>query len=148
MKRVTGMIRKILAMRWEERALLGRALFAVISCRVALYVLPKSPIQRLSARPDPRSPNPAQFAPERLAWAVQTAARRVPGATCLTQALALHRLLGKAGHAAEIRIGVAKGERGRLDSHAWVVCRGRVLVGDGGDLGRYEPILSLGGEHP
>ena len=135
-------------MRWGERILLGRALFAVASCRIALYVLPTSPIQRLAARPELKSPTLAQFSPERLAWAVQAAARRVPGATCLTQALALHRLLAKAGHASEIRIGVAKGERGSLESHAWVVCDGRVLVGDGGDLARYEPILSLGAEHP
>ena len=148
MKRVTEMVGKIAAMRWEERILLGRALCAVISCRVALFVLPTSPIQRLATRPGSLSPSLAQFSPDRLAWAVQAAARRVPGATCLTQALALHRLLAKAGHRAEIHIGVAKGERGSLDSHAWVVCHGSVLVGDGGDLERYEPILSLRAEHP
>jgi hypothetical protein len=56
-------------------------------------------------------------------------------------------LLAMAGHPAEIRIGVAKGEKG-IDSHAWVVCHGRVLAGDDGALGRYEPILSLGTERP
>lgn len=148
MKGATGTIGKILALPKGERRLLAHALILVAACRVALHVVPSSRVRHLAARPAVRSPSLSQFPPERLAWAVGAAARRIPGATCLTQALALHRLLAKAGHAAEIRIGVAKGERGRLDSHAWVVCHGTVLSGDDGDLGRFEPILSLGTVRP
>ena len=143
-----GTIGKVIAMPTRERLLLGRAFFLVVACRLALHLAPPSSLRGLAARPQGRSPTLEQFSPSRLAWAVRAAARRVPGATCLTQALALQRLLAKAGHDAEIRIGVAKSEGGGLDSHAWVVCHGRVLVGDDGDLGRYEPILSLGLERP
>ena len=143
-----GTIGKLIAMPGRERLLLARALFMVVACRLALLLAPASHLRRLAARPEGKSAALAQFSPSRLVWAVQVASRRLPGATCLTQALALQRLLAKAGHDAEIRIGVAKSEGGGLDSHAWVVCHGRVLVGDDGDLGRYEPILSLGLERP
>lgn len=144
MKHAAGTIRKFLASPKGEWLLLARALYVVVLCRMALHVIPLSRIRDLATRPSCRTASLAEFPPDRIAWAVQTAARRVPGATCLTQSLALHHLLAKAGHAAEIHIGVAKGERGGLDSHAWVVCHDRVLVGDGGDLGRYQPIVSLG----
>ena len=44
----------------------------------------------------------------RLEWAVRAAGRRVPMASCLTQALALQFLLGRSGHFSEVLIGVRK----------------------------------------
>ncbi len=134
---------KLLAMPARDRRLLVRALCVVFAFRVALRVMEWSRIRALAARSEGRSAALAKRAPARLAWAVRAAARRVPGATCLTQSLALRHLLAKAGHAAEIRIGVATGHGG-LDSHAWVVCHGTVLAGDTGDLERYQQILSMG----
>jgi len=138
---------KLLAMPAGERRLLVRALCLVFAFRVALRVMDWSRIRALAARSEGRSAVLAKLAPVRLAWAVRAAARRVPGATCMTQSFALRHLLAQAGHAAEIRIGVARSERGGLDSHAWVVCHGSVLVGDTGDLERYRPILSMGSRH-
>ena len=138
---------KLLAMPAGERRLLARALCLVLGFRIAIRVMDWSRIRALAARSEGRSVVLAKHPPARLAWAVKAAARRVPGATCLTQSLALRHLLAKAGHAAEIRIGVARSEPGRLDSHAWVVCHGRVLVGDTGDLERYQPILSMTTRH-
>ena len=135
---------KFLAMPAGDRRLLLRALCLVFAFRVVLRVMDWSRIRALAARSEGPSTVLAKLAPARLAWAVQAAARRVPGATCLTQSFALRHMLAKAGHAAEIRIGVAKSGHGGLDSHAWVVCHGRVLVGDTGDLARYQPILSMG----
>ncbi len=137
-----------MAMPLGEKLLLARVLLLVVAFRIALWIVPASRIRELAARPVKSSPSLAVFPPEHLAWAVRAAARRVPRATCLTQALALRRLLAKAGHAAEIRIGVAKGKDRELDSHACVVCHGRALVADGEDPGRYSPILSLGAGRP
>jgi len=131
-------------MRGAERRLLVRALCLVVAFRIALRVMDWSRIRALAARSEGRSAALAKLPPVRLAWAVRAAARRVPGATCLTESFALNHLLAKAGHAAEIRIGVARSQQGGLDSHAWVVCHGKVLVGDTGDLERYQRILSMG----
>jgi hypothetical protein len=144
MHRAAGPVIKLLAMPARDRRLLARALCLVVGFRVALRVMDWSRIRALAARSEGRSAVLAKLPPVRLAWAVRAAARSVPGATCLTQSLALRHLLAKAGHAAEIRIGVARSEHGGLDSHAWVVCHGRVLVGDTGDLERYQPIMAMG----
>ena len=135
---------KLLAMPARDRRLLVRALCVVFAFRIGLLVMDWPRIRALAVRSERRSAALAELAPARLAWAVRAAARRVPGATCLTQSLALRHLLAKAGHAAEIRIGVATTGHGGLDSHAWVVCHGRVLAGDTGDLERYQPIMSMG----
>lgn len=65
----------------------------------------------------------------RVRWGVAKAARLVPDATCLTQALAVEFLLGWHGQQAEVHIGVAKGGDGRLCAHAWVTSCGRVVIG-------------------
>lgn len=67
---------------------------------------------------------------ERISWAISAAARRVPRASCLTQALAGTLLLAVHGHAATLRVGVAKDPDGRLQAHAWVESEGRTILGD------------------
>lgn len=71
------------------------------------------------------------------------AARYVPRATCLTQALALQAMLGRAGTPSELRIGVARGKETEVDAHAWLECEGRVVIGDG-QLERYVPMPGFG----
>jgi hypothetical protein len=74
-----------------------------------------------------------------LAWAVAATSRYVPRATCLTQALALHILLRRAGLESRIHIGVAK-EDGIFRAHAWVESQEQVVIGNC-DLNQYIPIL-------
>ena len=78
--------------------------------------------------------------PRAWAWAVRAAARRVPRASCLTQALALEALLAEAGHRATLRIGVARKEDRTFEAHAWVESEGHVLIGRLPDLQRFAPL--------
>lgn len=64
-----------------------------------------------------------------IAWAVTTAARYVPGATCLTQALAAQRLHTRSGCATELRLGATKGPDDVFRAHAWLERGDRVVVG-------------------
>jgi len=77
-----------------------------------------------------------------LARAVRGAARLVPRASCLVQALALEALLARAGHDAVVRLGVSSGPV--FDAHAWVECDGAILIGGSG-ADRYTPIAALDG---
>lgn len=82
---------------------------------------------------------------EDVAWAVRGVSRRVPKATCLTQALSLNLLLTRRGEKSEVKIGIARtGERG-LKSHAWVEQDGRIIIGDNGELDVYSTMVSLEG---
>ena len=63
-----------------------------------------------------------------LSWAITQAARFIPGASCLTQALSLQVLLSKAGLHSRLCIGVRKESKG-FEAHAWIERDGRVLIG-------------------
>src|SRR5438128_8902961 len=112
----------------DERALLVDAALLLAGIRIALWLLPYSALRDLLQTGRQGSAGKSGIAtPQRLAWAVRVASRFVPAATCLTQSLALHRLLARSGYASRVQIGVAK-ENGRFQAHAWVEHRGKVLL--------------------
>jgi hypothetical protein len=129
----------------QERSLLLRAVILVVAVRLALWTMPLRAVRKLLAKYATTSANLPAIPVKRLSWAVQAAARRIPAASCLTQALALQHLLACAGHPAELRIGVAKDTTRGFQSHAWVEYRGQILLGDNGELEHYSPILALKG---
>jgi hypothetical protein len=117
-------VRRFLDLSTEERVLLVRAIVALMLVRLAL---PFVSLERLE-----RWARPARGAERSLAaivWAVRTAARRLPGTTCLPAALVLQRMLCGAGHRSELHVGVARAGNG-LAAHAWVARDGEVLIGD------------------
>ena len=128
---------KLVALPRVRRRLFLRALVAVTAFRAALTVLPFRRTRQLAAREHGRTTPHAT--PDDLAWAVSAAARRVPGATCLTQALALQALLRREGHDATLKLGVARGELGALEAHAWLESGGRVVIG-GPQAARFLPL--------
>lgn len=78
-----------------------------------------------------------------VVWAVQGVGRRLPGMTCLVQALAANAMLSRRGVHARVRIGVRPATRpaAPLDAHAWLESAGgRVLIGDVPELAQYQPL--------
>jgi hypothetical protein len=84
----------------------------------------------------------------KVVWAVSAAARRVPKATCLTQALATQIMLGRRGHRTSLHFGVQKTEQGQFDAHAWIEREGRILIGFNDNFDRLTPLPTLDGELP
>ena len=119
------------------------AFVLVAIVRLALWTMPFRAVRKLMAKRPATSPKLATIPVKRLVWGVQVAARRIPAASCLTQALALQYLLARAGHRAEFHIGVAKDPVRGFQSHAWVEYSGQILIGDNGELEHYSPILAL-----
>jgi hypothetical protein len=74
---------------------------------------------------------------------VTRAARRVPRATCLTQAIAAAILLGRRGVPASIRFGVARDGGGKFIAHAWVESGGRIVLGGVTSPQRYAAFPAL-----
>ena len=122
----------------EDRSALMRAFHTLAAWRVGLWLFPVGALRR-RARPAGRLQRPMTV--ERVEWAVNRAARYVPGATCLTQALAAQSLLRRSGHASQLHIGVARGPGREFGAHAWLQCHDRVVIG-GTDLDRYTPLLA------
>jgi hypothetical protein len=136
-------IRQFANLTPRERLLLLRAVILVATVRLALWTMPFRAVRKLLGKRPAVSVKLAAIPMKRLSWAVQAAARRIPAASCLTQALALQHLLARAGHPAELHIGVAKDTTRGFQSHAWVESRGQILLGDNGELEHYSPILAL-----
>jgi hypothetical protein len=125
-----------------ERKLLLATFALVAAIRLLLWTVSFRLVRRLIFTPTAVFPALAQIPVRRLSWSVQASARRIPAASCLTQAIALHWLLTRAGRAANLRIGVARDGSAGLASHAWLEHEGEILIGDNGELDRYSPILA------
>jgi len=124
----------------SDRSLFLVALAAIVSARVGLWVTSFGRLRRSVERmaPPHGSPDPTPGEADRIGWAIGSAARFVPDATCLPQALAAEAMLRRRGHPADLRLGVTR-DRDGVEAHAWVESYGRVIVGDG-DLDRFEPL--------
>ena len=121
---------------WElpasDRRLLLEALRELTTVRLALHARPVSALKREPAA-EARALDPA-----RIAWAVRAAARVIPGAACLAQALAVQRMLAARGRTSSVEVGVAKNHAG-IEAHAWLVCDGQIVIG-GEQAGAFVPL--------
>jgi hypothetical protein len=129
---VTALLVKAGALRLDDWALLGRALFTLARVRVALWLVPWRRL--LPALHTTR--RVGRFQPRRLEWAIRIASRAVPGATCLTQAMALHELFARFGYPSIVQVGVRRGERD-FSAHAWVDYQGQSFLSSPAEVARY-----------
>lgn len=149
-QRPVARIRSRLALLLTERALVLRALVIVVAVRVALSCLPSGRVIRATMRLQTMriqrsgvdAAARAGWSPERVARAVRIASRRVPRATCLTQAVSTQLLLASAGRPSRIRLGVGRDDRGAFCAHAWLEVDGVVVIG-GEELERYVRLPDL-----
>ena len=132
-------LRTFARLSWGERVLLARAAGVAWMVRLGLWLLPFRLLQEQvrSVRTRGRS----RYAVNRLVWAVETACRYVPRATCLTRAIALQVLLRQQGYDSVVRIGIAK-EHGRFESHAWLESEGSILIGGQESAERYAEMVA------
>jgi len=113
-----------------ERRLVIRALWRVALVRLLLVVRPFSHVRERAATLARERPSRTYTPDARtVGWSVRSAARLVPGASCLTQALAAHIILEQCGHRSTLHVGVSR-ERGTFEAHAWVESGGAIIVGE------------------
>jgi hypothetical protein len=145
-----GTLSKWLALSWQERILVVQVVPLLLGIRLGLRLFPlQSLVKGLSwFAAHLRGRELGLAYPERVAWAVSAAGRRVIGERrCLAQALAVLVLLERRNYPAELCFGVAKTQEGRLEAHAWVESGGQVLVGGPEDsLGRFTRLTAFDGE--
>jgi hypothetical protein len=112
----------------REVLFLARCLTVVSAVRLALTLSSYRRVRSLVTRQDAR--RDASIADlRRVAWGVAAAARLVPGASCLTQALAGQYLLARQGNASKISIGIEKGTGSDLKAHAWLMSGNHIVLG-------------------
>jgi hypothetical protein len=140
---------KILRLKNRDRQLLLITFTLLGAIRLGLWLLPFPKWRRLlSHLMQPKSKlqgaNPTSVS--QVVWAVSVASRYMPGGVkCLARALATQVLLSQHGHPADLHIGVAKGEGGQLEAHAWVESQGQIVIGHLSNLSRFTPLPAFGG---
>ena len=121
-------LRRILRLGIRHFGPLCRALGAVLAFRIALvffkYRQIAGKIHVQHARAGQSSEKPIV-----TAWAGKQAARVVPFASCLTQALALQYLLAANAHSSVVRVGVRTDEKNTVHAHSWVLLDDVVILG-------------------
>jgi hypothetical protein len=130
----------------DKRLVLGTfGLLGII--RVGLWLLPFQTLRNILAKftPVPGSSQATANSEtvKKIVRTVRSLSHYIPRATCLTQALAVTVLLSRRGQPASLQIGVSKGERGRLEAHAWVEIQGRIVIGKQSNHSRYAVLSSL-----
>ncbi|RWD59762.1 MAG: lasso peptide biosynthesis B2 protein [Mesorhizobium sp.] len=119
---------RVLSLSGPEVLFLARCLAVVGAVRLGLTLSSYNRVRSLVTRLEAR--NDAGIADlRRVAWGVAAAARFVPGASCLTQALAGQYLLARQGNASNIRIGIERDTGAELKAHAWLVSGNHIVLG-------------------
>jgi Transglutaminase-like superfamily len=135
--------RRLWALPAPERRLLVEAAGRLLAARAALWWLPPSAVARAGHAGARRDGAPDPAVEQRVAWAVQAVARRLPTVFrgCLPQALAACAMLRRRGIAARLVIGVRRAPApGPIEAHAWVESGGRVILGGMDDLPSFVPL--------
>ena len=77
-----------------------------------------------------------------MRWMSAAAARLVPYASCLTQALSGQYLLARQGNASKIRIGIERDTGTQLKAHAWLMSGDQIVLG--GSIDRFAHLVDHG----
>ncbi len=148
LSRTTSFVRQVRTLPPEEFILFANALILVLSVRVALWLLPSRVIVQRVHEASKRSHSTARsrIRPDQIGWAIDAASRRVPRASCLTQAVAGQILLRRHGIAATFQVGVIRDHQG-FRAHAWIEEGGRILIGGAGSR-QFTPMTEFHAVHP
>ena len=74
-----------------------------------------------------------------IIWAINVLGNKVPGATCLSNAITAKTMLGRQGFEAVIHIGIKKNS-GKVIGHAWVEFNGEIILGGKNSPSSFIPI--------
>jgi hypothetical protein len=123
--------------------------FALLAASVAIRVVPFRFLVRTIASGRERLVDErAQQEIDRVRWAVEGAARRLPWRiVCFQKGLAVQRLLARRGIPSNLHYGVAHEEHGELKAHVWVTHRDRYVIG-GEEAGRFARLATYPSRGP
>jgi hypothetical protein len=143
---------RFLRLAREERRILVRSTLMLALIHLSLGRMPFTVLRRLIAgrhgRERPVATNRSLV--DQIVWAVTAAGARIPGPpTCLSRALTVQSMLARRGFPSRLHVGVARGNQGQLEGHAWVESEGRILIGGtASDIGQFTRLAAFDVESP
>ncbi|ELS02521.1 hypothetical protein Xen7305DRAFT_00022350 [Xenococcus sp. PCC 7305] len=130
---------------WQDRILVIKATILLGLIRLGLKFLHLKTLRKCLNKISQSSqkPNRESISIYKIIWSVTTASSYMPQVKCLARALAAKTLLEQQGYSATICIGVAKDQQQTFIAHAWVECKGRVVIGGvGNSINKYQ-VMSI-----
>ena len=115
----------------EARGLVVEAAMLLGFVSIGLRTMPFGSLRRTLDRYAARRPRERRSSRSDVGWAVNAAGRRLPGRTCLIEALAADVMLRRRGYEPRLQLGVRKSSDPSrpVDAHAWIECDGEIVVG-------------------
>ena len=145
--RLYYLARRFAALEGRERLCLLPATMSLLLTRLRLRWLPLRKVLQWAELPVAETNNGSGSVDPRTRCRVRAAERAghwlFPRNPCLTQALVVHRLLRRRGHASELRIGIRANSGKLQDAHAWVEYGGVVWIGERGLSEAHIPLPPL-----
>jgi Transglutaminase-like superfamily len=141
-------LHKLFSLQASDRHLLIKTFILLGAIRLGLWLLKFRTLLKLLAEISSQNEElqvAKQVSAGKIVWAVNAVSRYMPGVKCLARALTAEIMMKSYGYSPQLRIGVAKGEKGNLQAHAWIEYQGKVAIGNLPDLSRYIPLPSLQG---
>ncbi|NEO97791.1 MAG: lasso peptide biosynthesis B2 protein [Symploca sp. SIO2E9] len=142
-------LRKLVRLSAGDYQLLFKTFVLLGLVRLGLWLLPFPSLRQAIAKISQSNSKQLQVkavSVGKIIWAVNVSSYYMPGGVkCLARALTTQVFMSRYGHLPELRIGVAKGEGGQFEAHAWVESQGQVVIGNLVDLSRFMPLPSLEG---
>ena len=132
---------RVLSLSGPEMLFLAHCLAVVVAVRLGLTLLSYNKVRHMVTRLDAREAADIGDL-RRVAWGVAAAARLVPGASCLTQALSGQYLLARQGSASKISIGIERNAGTELKAHAWLMSGDHIVLG--GSLSGFTHLVDHG----
>jgi len=138
-----NLLRKFHRLPKREKHLFFRAVFMLFYYRIRLKT---TSLQTLFTSVCNRSQKiqlykkDQSITPERIGRLISRAARFVPYATCLSQALVGKILFAENGYTTEFHIGVCKDTAAGFEAHAWLSLDEKIILGYHPDLSRYKEL--------
>ncbi|GLR40276.1 hypothetical protein GCM10007880_07920 [Mesorhizobium amorphae] len=118
----------VLSLSGSEMLFLAHCLLVVAAVRLGLTLFSYNRLRRRVTQLD--APHEAGIGDlRRVAWGVAAAARLVPYASCLTQAISGQYILARQGNGSKIRIGIERDTGTQLKAHAWLISGNHIVLG-------------------
>jgi hypothetical protein len=126
-----SVILSFIKLPYRDKVLALESLYWVFMVRIMVWMFSfpvvQSKVQKKASRYDQDAKHPVDRAKLRIM--IMQAARFVPRATCLIQALAGYIMFSKYGYNTSIKIGVLA-ENGEFEAHAWLEQDEKVVLGE------------------
>lgn len=136
---------KFIRLPFIEKKLLILSALLLVASKISLSLFSfKSLLNYIdSLKQKPESKKTYNISEEKIVWAVEVAGKYVPYATCLVRAITAQALLKKYGFSSDLRIGILKNDKGKIDAHAWIERHGKIIIGNLDDLSRFNAFPTL-----